>query len=101
MNVVDHAPVCNASQMTLRTGKPATSYPDCSDAEIDAYVAANVRAVRDVVARERPDVALSNHLIMGPLVLARALGDAIPYAAKIHGRVPSGLEWPNASRGLM
>ena len=59
-------------------GIEARPYPDCSDAEIEAYVEANVRAVRDVVARARPDVALANHLVMGPLVLARALrlGDA-------------------------
>ena len=46
---------------------------------------ANVAAVRDVVARARPDVALANHLVMGPAVLARALGDDVPYAVKIHG----------------
>jgi glycosyltransferase involved in cell wall biosynthesis len=44
-----------------------------------------VAAVRDVVARARPDVALANHLIMGPLILARALGGEVPYAVKIHG----------------
>lgn len=63
----------------------ARPYPECSDAEIAAYVAGNVDAVRDVVARVRPDVALANHLVMGPLVLARALGDEVPYAVKIHG----------------
>jgi glycosyltransferase involved in cell wall biosynthesis len=52
---------------------------------VDAYVAANVAAVRDVVARARPDVALANHLVMGPLILARALGDEVPYAVKVHG----------------
>ena len=45
---------------------------------------ANVAAVRDVVARARPDVALANHLVMGPAILARALDD-VPYAVKIHG----------------
>jgi glycosyltransferase involved in cell wall biosynthesis len=63
----------------------ARPYPECSDAEVAAYVEANVRAVRDVVARVRPDVALANHLVMGPLVLARALGGEVPYAVKIHG----------------
>jgi glycosyltransferase involved in cell wall biosynthesis len=38
-----------------------------------------------VAARARPDVALANHLVMGPLVLARALGDDVPYAVKVHG----------------
>lgn len=66
-------------------GVEARPYPQCSEAEVDAYVAANVRSVRDVVARARPDVALANHLVMGPLVLARALGDEVPYAVKVHG----------------
>jgi glycosyltransferase involved in cell wall biosynthesis len=58
---------------------------ECSDAEIEAYVAANVAAVRDVVAHARPDVALANHLVMGPAILARALGSTTPYAVKVHG----------------
>jgi len=66
-------------------GVVAKLFADCTDEEIAAYVAANVEAVRDVAARARPDVALANHLVMGPLVLARGLGDAVPYAAKIHG----------------
>jgi glycosyltransferase involved in cell wall biosynthesis len=66
-------------------GLEARPYPDCTDAEIEAYIAANVAAVRDVVALARPDVALANHLIMGPLILARALGADVPYAVKIHG----------------
>jgi glycosyltransferase involved in cell wall biosynthesis len=65
-------------------GIEARPYPECSEAEVADYVAANVRAVRDVAARARPDAALANHLVMGPLVLARAL-DGIPYAVKIHG----------------
>jgi glycosyltransferase involved in cell wall biosynthesis len=43
-----------------------------------------VRAVRDVVELVRPDVALANHLVMGPAILSRALGD-VPYAVKVHG----------------
>jgi glycosyltransferase involved in cell wall biosynthesis len=71
-------------------GIEARPYPECSDAEVAAYVDANVRAVRQVVARAQPDVALANHLVMGPLVLARALAgdggvEAVPYAVKIHG----------------
>jgi glycosyltransferase involved in cell wall biosynthesis len=79
-------------------GIEARPFQDCSEAEVDAYIDANVRAVREVVARAAPDVALANHLVMGPLVLARALGGAggmpappehrrtaIPYAVKVHG----------------
>ena len=32
-----------------------------------------------------PDAALANHIVMGPVILARALAGAIPYAVKIHG----------------
>jgi glycosyltransferase involved in cell wall biosynthesis len=66
-------------------GIEARTFLDCSDAEIEAYVAANARAVREVAARSRPEVALANHLIMGPAILARALGDRVPYAIKVHG----------------
>jgi glycosyltransferase involved in cell wall biosynthesis len=58
---------------------------ECSDAEVEAYVAANVAAVRDVCARERPDAALANHLVMGPAIVARGLGGEAPYAVKVHG----------------
>ena len=66
-------------------GLEARTLLECSDAEVDAYVAANVAAVRDVCARARPDVALANHLVMGPAILARGLGGDVPYAVKVHG----------------
>jgi glycosyltransferase involved in cell wall biosynthesis len=65
-------------------GIEARTYAELSDDEVEAYVAANVRAVREVAERVRPDVALANHLVMGPLILARAL-EGVPYAVKIHG----------------
>src|SRR3954447_22749095 len=61
-------------------GIQARPFNDLSDAEVEAYVAANVAAVREVVRRARPEVALANHLVMGPAILARALGDDVPYA---------------------
>lgn len=63
-------------------GFDARPFPELTDAEVEAYVEANVAAVRAV---PRCDVALANHLIMGPAILARALGDEVPYAVKIHG----------------
>src|SRR3954463_6033158 len=66
-------------------GFEAKSFLDCTDEEIARYVERNVAAVRDVVARARHDVALANHLVIGPLVLARGLGDAVPYAVKVNG----------------
>ncbi len=66
-------------------GVEARPFHDLSEDEVEDYLARNVAAVRDVVARARPDVALANHLVMGPAVLARALGGEVPYAVKIHG----------------
>jgi glycosyltransferase involved in cell wall biosynthesis len=66
-------------------GFDAKRFADCTDEEIEAYVARNVEAVREVAELVRPDVALANHLVMGPAVLARAVGDDVPYAVKIHG----------------
>jgi glycosyltransferase involved in cell wall biosynthesis len=86
-------------------GVDARPFPDLSEAEVDRYVEANVAAVREVAERVAPDVALANHLVMGPLILARALVDT-PYAVKIHG---SALEYtvkpyprfkPYAAEGL-
>src|SRR5918999_1279095 len=76
-------------------GFDAKPYPELTDEELDHYIAANVEAVR---AAPRPDVALANHLVMGPAILARA--DVAPYAVKIHG---SALEYtvrPNRERFL-
>jgi glycosyltransferase involved in cell wall biosynthesis len=66
-------------------GFEARTLLECRDAEVEAYVDANVTAVRDVCARARPDVALANHLVMGPAILARGLGGEVPYAVKVHG----------------
>ena len=66
-------------------GFEARTLLECSDAEVEAYVKANVGAVRDVCARARPDVALANHLVMGPAIVARGLGGDAPYAVKVHG----------------
>jgi glycosyltransferase involved in cell wall biosynthesis len=64
-------------------GIEARTFLECTDEEIEHYVEANASAVRDVVARAAPDVALANHLIMGPAILARGLG--APFAIKVHG----------------
>ena len=66
-------------------GFTAKPYPDLSDVELDHYLAANVEAVRELAERVAPEAALANHLIMGPVVLARALAGRVPYAIKIHG----------------
>jgi glycosyltransferase involved in cell wall biosynthesis len=66
-------------------GVRARSFLECTDEEIARYLDANVAAVRDVTGRARPDAALANHLVMGPAILARALGEDVPYAVKVHG----------------
>jgi glycosyltransferase involved in cell wall biosynthesis len=66
-------------------GFDAVPLPELSDEAIEAYVTANVAAVREVAERVRPDVALANHLVLGPAILARALGGEVPYAVKVHG----------------
>jgi glycosyltransferase involved in cell wall biosynthesis len=63
-------------------GFDAKPYPELTDEELEYYIAANVEAVRAVPA---PDVALANHLVMGPVILARALAGEAPYAVKVHG----------------
>jgi glycosyltransferase involved in cell wall biosynthesis len=63
-------------------GFDAKPFQDLGADELDRYLAANVEAVREVAARAEPDVALANHLVMGPAVLARA---GLEYAVKIHG----------------
>jgi glycosyltransferase involved in cell wall biosynthesis len=84
-------------------GFEVKTFPELSDAELDRYIDANVAAVREVAAAGAPDAALANHLVMGPLVLARA---GLRFAAKIHG---SALEYtvkpnprflPHAEEGM-
>jgi glycosyltransferase involved in cell wall biosynthesis len=66
-------------------GVRARRFADLDDEAIADYVARNVAAVREVAALARPEIALANHLVMGPLILARALDRAVPYAVKVHG----------------
>jgi glycosyltransferase involved in cell wall biosynthesis len=66
-------------------GVDARTFRELDDAAIADYVARNVEAVREVAEIVRPDLALANHLVMGPLILARALDGAVPYAVKVHG----------------
>jgi glycosyltransferase involved in cell wall biosynthesis len=81
-------------------GLEAKTFADCTPEEVDRYLRANVAAVAEVLALAAPQVALANHLVMGPVILARALAGAVPYAVKVHG---SALEYtvkPNRERFL-
>lgn len=65
-------------------GFEVKTFPELTDEELDRYIEANVTAVREVAERAGGiDLALANHLVMGPAILARA--DVAPFAAKIHG----------------
>src|SRR4051812_26129642 len=86
-------------------GTDARPFAELSEEELARYIEGNVAAVREVAARARVELALANHLVMGPAILARAL-DGVPYAVKIHG---SALEYvvkphprfrPYAAEGL-
>jgi glycosyltransferase involved in cell wall biosynthesis len=66
-------------------GIEARTFAECSDEEVGRYVETNVLAVRELVEHVAPDLALANHLVMGPVILARALGGEVPYAVKVHG----------------
>ncbi len=65
-------------------GFEVKTFPELTEAELDRYIKANVAAVREVAtAAGGIDLALANHLVMGPAILARA--DVAPFAVKIHG----------------
>lgn len=65
-------------------GFEARAFPKLSDEEVEHYIKVNVEAVRAVQERiGGEDAALANHLIMGPVVFARA--GVRPYAVKNHG----------------
>jgi glycosyltransferase involved in cell wall biosynthesis len=65
-------------------GFEVKAFPELNEGELERYIEANVEAVRGVATQAGDiDVALANHLVMGPAILARA--DVAPFAAKIHG----------------
>ncbi|MGI8802187.1 MAG: glycosyltransferase family 4 protein [Solirubrobacteraceae bacterium] len=67
-------------------GFEVRTFGECGAAEIERYIERNVAAVAEVAERAEVDAALANHLIMGPAILARALGpEGTPYAVKVHG----------------
>jgi glycosyltransferase involved in cell wall biosynthesis len=63
-------------------GFDAVPFPELGEDQLRRYLDANVTAVRSIPT---PDVALANHLVMGPVILAHGLDGRAPYAVKIHG----------------
>jgi glycosyltransferase involved in cell wall biosynthesis len=66
-------------------GIEARTFAQCSEQQLAHYIDANVAAVAELLELVGPDVALANHLVMGPVILARGLGGRVPYAVKVHG----------------
>ena len=65
-------------------GFEVKAFPELSEEELDRYLDANVAAVRAVAERAGGiDIALANHLVMGPAILSRA--EIGQFAAKVHG----------------
>ncbi len=65
-------------------GFEVKTFSELTEDELDRYIDANVSAVREVAAATGGfDAALAGHLVMGPVILARA--DIGAFAAKIHG----------------
>jgi glycosyltransferase involved in cell wall biosynthesis len=77
-------------------GFEVKTFSELSDDELGRYIEANVSAVRDVLdATGGVDAALANHLVMGPVILARA---GLRYALKVHGSDLSYTVLPELSR---
>src|SRR3954449_2537284 len=79
-------------------GFDARPYPELSEEEVERYVEANAAAVREVTERAGVEIGLANHLVMGPVILARGL-DA-PYAVKVHGSALTYTVAPHRDRFL-
>ena len=90
-------PVYVADEYEGFTAKP---FNDLTDRELDHYVGTNAAAVAEVAERAGVDHALANHLVMGPVILARGLGGRVPYAVKIHGSALSYTVKPHPERFL-
>ena len=77
-------------------GFEVKTFAELTDAELDRYLEANVAAVRELVeALGGVDAALANHLVMGPVILARA---GLRYALKVHGSALSYTVLPDLER---
>jgi glycosyltransferase involved in cell wall biosynthesis len=66
-------------------GITARPFSQLSEGELARYIDANVAAVAEIRELASPQVALANHLVMGPVILARGLRGEVPYAVKVHG----------------
>ena len=65
-------------------GFEAKRFVDLDDPELERYLDLNVSALRRVAEQLPPDAAIAGHVVPGPVVARRALGDGA-YVAKVHG----------------
>ena len=77
-------PAAGLRRRPLR-GHRGPAVPRADRCGVEHYLERNVAAVREVAARARPEVALANHLVMGPACWPAALAGDVPYAVKVHG----------------
>jgi glycosyltransferase involved in cell wall biosynthesis len=59
-------------------------FVDLEDEELAAYLERNVAALRAIAEEAAPDVVVAGHVVPGPVVARRALGEGA-YVAKVHG----------------
>lgn len=59
-------------------------FVDLSDRELERYLDANVRSLQAIVQALPPDAVIAGHVVPGPVVARRALGEGA-YVAKVHG----------------
>lgn len=59
-------------------------FVDLTPGELDAYLERNVAALATVASWRRADAVVTGHVMVGPVVARRALGDG-SYVAKVHG----------------
>ena len=65
-------------------GFDVKTFVDLDGDELDAYLSANVEALRAAAAWHRPEAVLAGHAVPGPAIARRALGPGT-YVARIHG----------------
>jgi glycosyltransferase involved in cell wall biosynthesis len=58
-------------------------FVDLTDAELEEYLGRNVAVLREVARERPPDVVVAGHVVPGPVIARRAVGDG--YVAKVHG----------------
>jgi glycosyltransferase involved in cell wall biosynthesis len=96
-DIGDLLPVYVADEYEGFTAKP---YPELTDEQIERYVSINAGAVREVAERAGIELALANHLVMGPVICARGLRGLAPYAVKVHGSALTYTVAPHRERFL-